>query len=134
MPLRKDPIPNQDKKTLDLEKYQSLPPHVPPFPPVFKSLRDEENDDNPGYTYSSRTDKYYMSRTDRDDSIENVKSVKNTYDDDKYKEENSQHQHGNGNFINKTKEEEALIKCLMSMNFKQNAIQHVLGIVTSCGG
>ena len=28
-PPRKDPIPNKDKNNLDLQKYQSLPPHVP---------------------------------------------------------------------------------------------------------
>ena len=28
---RKDPITNQDKNTLGLQKYQLLPPHVPPF-------------------------------------------------------------------------------------------------------
>ena len=45
--------------------------------------------------------------------------MKNKNDDDKYKEENSQPQDGNKSVINKTKEEEALIKLLMSMNFKQ---------------
>ena len=35
-PPRKDPITNQDKNTLGIEKYQSLPPHVPKFPPGFK--------------------------------------------------------------------------------------------------
>ena len=33
----------------------------------------------------------------------------------------------------KKKEYEALIKRLMSMNFKQNSIQYVIGILTSCG-
>ena len=36
LPPRKDPIPNQDTNTLGLQKYQCLPPHVPPFPPRFK--------------------------------------------------------------------------------------------------
>ena len=58
--------------------------------------------------------------------------MKNTNDDDKYKEENSQHQDGNRSVINKTKKEDALIKWLMSMNFKQNVIQYVIDIVTSC--
>ena len=35
-PPRKDPIPNQDTNTLGLQKYQCLPPHVPPYPPRFK--------------------------------------------------------------------------------------------------
>ena len=84
--LRKDPIPNQDKNTLGLQKYQCLPPHVPPFPTGFKSVRNEANYDNPETTYTSRTDKYDTSRTNRDDYIENVKSMNNTNDDDEYKE------------------------------------------------
>ena len=45
-----------------------------------------------------------MSPTHWYDSIENVKSMNNTNDDDKYKEDNSQHQDGNESFIIKTKE------------------------------
>ena len=60
--------------------------------------------------------------------------MKNKNDDDEYKEENSQHQHGNETVINKTEEEEASIKRLMSTNFKQNFIQYVINIVTYCGG
>ena len=56
-----------------------------------------------------------------------------TNDDDKYKEDNSQHQHSNESFMNKTKEEEELIKRLMSMNFKKNVIQYVIDIITLCG-
>ena len=44
-----------------------------------------------------------MSRTNRDDSIENVKVMKNKNDDDEYKEENLQHKHVNETVINKTK-------------------------------
>ena len=58
-PPRKYPIPNQDKTTS----------HIPPFPPGFKSLRNEANDDNPETTYTSRTDKYDTSHTNRYDSI-----------------------------------------------------------------
>ena len=103
MPPRKYPIPNQDKNTIGLEKYQSLPPQVPPFPPGFKSFRNEANDDNPESTDTSSTDKDDTSRTDQDDSIENFKVKNNTNDDDKYKEDNSKHQHGNETVINKTK-------------------------------
>ena len=39
-PPRKDTIPNQDKNTYGVPKYQFLPPHVPPFPPGFKALRN----------------------------------------------------------------------------------------------
>ena len=66
-PPRKDPIPNQDKNTLGIQKYQCLPPHVPPFTCRFKSLVNEGNNDNPETTDTSRTDKYNMSRTNRDD-------------------------------------------------------------------
>ena len=56
-----------------------------------------------------------------------------TNDDDEYKNENSQHQDGNESVINTTKEEEALIKRLITMNFKHHVIQYVIDIVTSCG-
>ena len=103
-PPRKDPIPDQDKNTLSIEKYKILPPHAPPFPPGFKSLRNKADYNNPESTDTSHTDKYDTSRTDRDNSIENVKATKSTNDDDEYKEENSQHQNGNETVINKTKE------------------------------
>ena len=76
-PAIKDPIPNQDKNTLGLQKYQFLPPHEPPFYPGFKSLRNESNYDNPETTYTSCTDKYDMLRNNRCDSIENVKAIYN---------------------------------------------------------
>ena len=81
-PPRKDIITNQDTNTLGLQKYQRLPPHVPPFPPIFKSLRNEPNDDNPETTDTQRTNKYDTSRNNQDDSIEILKSTKNTNDDD----------------------------------------------------
>ena len=130
---RKDPIPIQDKNILGLQKYQCLPSHVPPFSSGFKLLRNKANDNNTETIDTSCTDKYDTSRTDKDDSIENVKAMKKTNDDEKYKEDNSQHQHGNESVINTTKEEEAWIKRLMSMNFKQNIIQYVIYIVTLCG-
>ena len=42
-----------------------------------------------------------MSRTNQDDSIENVKDMKNENEDEKYKEYNSQHQDGNESVIRK---------------------------------
>ena len=63
-----------------------------------------------------------------------MKGTKNKNDDDEYKEENLQHQHGNETVIKKTEEEEALIKRFMSTNFKQNFIQYVINIVTSSRG
>ena len=70
---RKDQIPNQDKNTLCILKYQCLPSHIPPFTYVFKSLINKTNYDNPETTDTSRTDKYDSSRTNRYESIENVK-------------------------------------------------------------
>ena len=35
-PQINDSITNQDKNNLGIRKYQSLPPHAPKFPPVFK--------------------------------------------------------------------------------------------------
>ena len=40
------PIQNQDNNTLCIEKDKSIPQHVAPFSPGFKSLRNEANDDN----------------------------------------------------------------------------------------
>ena len=57
--------------------------------------------------------------------------MKNTNDDDEYKEDDSQHKDGNETVINKTKEEESFIKRLMSMNFKQDFIEYVIDIVIS---
>ena len=35
-PPIKDPIPNQYKYTVEIQKYKCLPPHVPPFTPGIK--------------------------------------------------------------------------------------------------
>ena len=97
-------------------------------------MRNEANDNNRENTDTSRTDKDDMSCTNRDDSIENMKSMKNTNDDKKYKDDNLQHRDVNESFINKTKEEESLITRLISMNFKHHVKQYVTDIVTSCRG
>ena len=94
-PPRKDPIPNQYKNNLGIEKYQSLPPHLPKFFPGYKSLRNEADDDHHEFTDTSRTDKDDTSRTDKDDSIENLKSMNKKDNDDEYKEDNLQHQNNN---------------------------------------
>ena len=60
-----------------------------------KSLRNEENYDNPETADTSRTDKYDTSHTNRDDFIESVKYIKNSNYDEEYKEDNSQYQDGN---------------------------------------
>ena len=76
-----------------------------------------------------------------------MKDTKNTNYDDNYKEDTSKHQDSNEcvdnpepldtlrdeSVIKTTKEEEALIKWLMNMNFKLHVIQYVIGIVTLCG-
>ena len=94
-PPRKDTIPIQDKNTLGIKKYQSLPPHVPIFPHGFISLRNKANDDNPGSTDISSTYKYDTSLNDQDDSIENMIFKNDTNDDEEYKEDSLQHQHVN---------------------------------------
>ena len=73
-----------------------------------------------------------MSHTNRYDSIENVKSMNKTNDDDKYKDNHSQHQDSNKSIINTTKEEESFIKRLMSMNFKHNVIKYAIDIFILC--
>ena len=75
-PPIKDTIPNQDKNILGLQKYQYLPPHVPPFSSGFKSLRIKANDDNLDTTDNARTAKVDTSRTNRNDFIEKVKATK----------------------------------------------------------
>ena len=77
-----------------------------------------------------------------------MKDTKNTNDDDKYKNETSKHQDGNecvdnpetsdtlryDSVIKTTNEEEALVKRLMTMNFKHHTIQYVIDIDTLYGG
>ena len=82
-PPRKYPITNQDKNIIGFKKDQCLTPEVPPFLPGNKSLRNEENDDKSETTDTSHTEKYGTSHANRDDSIANVKGMKNTNDDEK---------------------------------------------------
>ena len=60
--------------------------------------------------------------------------MNNKNSDDKYKEERLQHQHAHESVINKIKEEEALIKLLISMSFQQKVIHYMIDTVTLCGG
>ena len=90
--------------TFGIKNNQSLSPRVPRFPPGFKSLRNQANDDHYESTDNSSTDKDDTSRTDQDDYIDNLKSMENKNDDGKYKQYNLQHQNGNESVINKTKE------------------------------
>ena len=147
-PLRKYPIPNQDRKIMGLNKYQCLTLDIPPFIPGNKILLNEDNDNNHETTDTSQSEKYDMSHTYRDDYIAKVKYTKNTNDDDKYKGGNSKHQDGNErvdnpetpdnlrdeSVIKKTKEYEAFIKRLKTVNFKHHGMQYVINIVTFSGG
>ena len=119
-----------------------------PFLPGNKILLNKENDHNHETIDTSRSEKDDMSHTSWDDFIPKAKDTKNTNDDDKCKEDTSKHQDGNervdnpetldtlrdGIFIKTTKEEEALIKRLMTMSFRHRVIQSVIDIVTLCGG
>ena len=132
---------------MGLNKYQCLTPDVLPFLPRNKILLNDENDDNPETTDTPQSEKDDTSHTSQYYSIAKVKDTKNTYYNDKYKEDNYKLQDSNErvdnpetydtlryeSVINKTKEEEALIKRLMNMNFKQHLIQSVIDIVTLCG-
>ena len=69
--LRKDPIPNQDNKSLGIKKYQCLTSDVPEIFPVNKALRNQVNDDNPETTDTSHTEKDDTSHTNRDNYIAN---------------------------------------------------------------
>ena len=80
--------------------------------------------------------------------LKKTNDKKITNNDDEYKEETSKIQEGNesvdnsetsdtlrdDSIIKTTKEEEALIQRLMTMNFKYHVIQSVIDIVSSCGG
>ena len=80
--------------------------------------------------------------------MKNRKTQKNTNDDDEYKEDNSKLQDGNEPVdipetsdtlhdyivIKTIKEEEALIKRLMTMNFKYHDIPSVVNVVAFCRG
>ena len=101
-PPRKDLIPNKNKNTLLIKKYHSLPPHLPKFPPGFKSLRNEASNDHDEYIDTSRNDKDHLERTDKYEYIENLKSTNNKNSDGKYTEENSQHQHDYKSVIKKS--------------------------------
>ena len=142
----KDPIPSQDKKTLELKQYQCLTSDVPPFLPGMKLLRNEKNDDDPETIETSHSDKDDTSHNNRDDSIENIKEMKNINYHDEYKEDTSKHQDGNESvdnpeisdtsrnesFFNTTKKR-ALIKPLIFTDFKHHVIHYVIDIVSLCG-
>ena len=72
---------------LGIKKDQNLPPHLPKFCPGYNSLRNKADDD--------RHDSTYLSRTDKEDYIDNIKSMNQKNNDDKYKEIILQHQHSN---------------------------------------
>ena len=69
-----------------IEKDKFISPHLPKFPPGYKLLRNKSDGDHRESTDKSCTDKDDFSRTDKDKSIVNLKSVNNKNSDDKYKE------------------------------------------------
>ena len=122
-------------------KYKALSP----FLPVNKRLLNKDNDDNPKITDTSTSEKDDMSHTSQDNfSEKNHKTITNDYDE--YKEETQKLQDGNksvdnyetsdtlrdDNIIKTTKEEEALIQLLMTMNLKYHLIKYLIGIVSLC--
>ena len=94
-PPRKDPIPNQDINMLGTKIYQSLPPQLAKFRSGYKSSINEAEDGRNDSTDTSRTDKEY--------SVNNLKTMNNKDIDDKYKDGNSQDHNNNESFILKTK-------------------------------
>ena len=56
-PTRKDSIPNQYINTLGTEKGQIIPPQLPKFRPIYKSLRNKAGDDRYDSINISCTDK-----------------------------------------------------------------------------
>ena len=67
LPPRKYLIPNQDINMLGTKKYQSLPPQLAKYTPGYKSLINEEEDDQ-----NESTD---TSRTNEKDSQKNLKNI-----------------------------------------------------------
>ena len=73
-PTRKYPIPNQDITILGTKKYQSLSPQLSKYRPGYKSLINEAEDGHLYYTDNTRTDK--------EDSVNNLKEMNNKNIDD----------------------------------------------------
>ena len=125
LPPRQYPITNQDTNILGTEKDQSLPPQLAKYTSGYKSLINEAEDGHYYYTDTSRTDK--------EDSVNNLKAVNDKNIDDEYKYDNSPDNNSNGSVINKTKEEEAFMERLIQMSFPREVINYVIGTITSCG-
>ena len=115
-PPRKDSIPNQDINRLSTKKLH-IPPQLARFPPGFKSVINKTEDD--------RNDSTDNSRTDKEDSVNNLKYINNKDIDYKCKYDNSLNHNSNESIINKTKEEESLIEILVSMNFRLKILNYV---------
>ena len=71
-----------------------------PFLPGNKRVLNEENDHNPETADTSRSGKYDMSHTSRNDFIAKAKDTKNTNYDEEYKEDTSKDQYGNESIDN----------------------------------
>ena len=66
-PQRNDPIPNQYINMLGTKTYQSLPQKLAKFRPGYKSLIK--------YSGQGRNDSTDTSRTDKEDYVDNIKSM-----------------------------------------------------------
>ena len=91
LPPRKDPIPNQDINILGTKKYQSLPLQLSKYFPGYKSLINEAED--------GRNDSTDTSRTEKEDSLKNLKAINNKNIDDEYKYDSSQNHNINESVI-----------------------------------
>ena len=80
LPLGEDPIPNQDINILGTEKDQILPPQLGRYHPGYKLLLNKAKD--------GRNDYIDTSRTDKEDSVINLKASNNKNICDKYKDYN----------------------------------------------
>ena len=101
LPPRKDPIPNQDINILGTKKYQSLPLQLSRYFPGYKSLINEAED--------GRNDSTDTSRTDKEDSVKNLKAINKKIIDDEYKDGNSPYHKSNGSVIKKPKKKNHLL-------------------------
>ena len=79
------------------QKNQSLPPQLGRFCPGYKSLINKLED---GRNYST-----YTSRTDKEDYVDNLKTINKKIIDVEYKYDNSQYHNSNESVIKKSKEE-----------------------------
>ena len=79
LPPRKDQITNQYINMLGTGKDQSLPPQLAKFCPGYKSIKNKAED--------GRNDSTDTSLNDKEDYVDNLKSIYSKNIDDKYKDD-----------------------------------------------